>query len=330
MVEALLITYNADANLLAGQLDLERGVRYGHVLEAALQHPRNICRSLLKMLLQHGASLFDISARTVVTSTLHLAIVRNQDALDIFAEYDSENFMYIITKFIWIEGMQCETPLTLAIKSGLENAAFKLLSYGAPPQLTFDSSLDTQADFKLPGKSAVEIAKERYWQPILAAAKNEMPQLVMKLLDHGADPNATLTDEQADGLFEFEYRDCRSVLDLIKTKLVQLRNWHKENELEGTPEELMWLTRKKIAIVRLIQGYEEAEARLVSLGAKVTAGVSLQEPSTPASLQFQKKIQSSASKTKEIHAQITQTSDVSFRDADFRKLSTLEEGHAAL
>jgi hypothetical protein len=33
----------------------------------------NICRSLLKTLLQHGANLFNISARTVVTSTLHLS-----------------------------------------------------------------------------------------------------------------------------------------------------------------------------------------------------------------------------------------------------------------
>src|ERR1700709_362957 len=109
MVQILLDIYEADVNLLAGEAGFNPPV---HVLEVALQHPKDTCRSLLKMFLQHGASLFDKSTRTISISVLHLAIVRYRDTLDIFAEYDSENFMHAITKVTWKESVQCDTPLT--------------------------------------------------------------------------------------------------------------------------------------------------------------------------------------------------------------------------
>ena len=332
IVEILLNTYNADVNLLAGRLDSQQGMRSVHILEVALQHPRDICRSFLKMFLQHGASLFDRSKRTISKSVLHLAIVRNQDALDIFAEHDS-NFIHAITKAVWTESMRCDTPLTGAIKSGFEGVALKLLSYGAPPHLTFDSSLDAEVGFGPPGKSAAEIAQKYFWQPILVAAENEMPKLLMGLLDRGADPHTTLTDEQARSMIE--HRDCRNVLDIVRAKLMELRNWHKEDEcinydIKGTPEETKQLTGKENAVIRLIREYEEAEARLVTLSSQMTDGVNLEESPRPVSFRPQKKVQLGVPRSKEVPIQTSQTSDVDFQGLDFRKLKTLEDGHSAL
>jgi hypothetical protein len=333
VVEILLSTYNADANLPAGRVDLQQGIRSVHVLEVALQHQRDICRSLLKILLQHGASLLDKSTGSISKSVLHLAIMRNRDALDVFAEYDSSNFIHAITKVVWIESIQCETPLTGAIRSGSEDTALELLSYGASPQVTFDSSLDVQVDFLLPGKTAIEVAKEHFWQPILVAAQYEMPKVVVDLLDRGADPNATLTAHQADKMFE--HRDCRSVLDLVRAKLNELRNWHKKDEqinydIKGTLEEIKQLSGKENAIIKLIRGYENAEARLVTLQAQVTDELSLQELSNPLQLRPQKEIQLGIPRFKETSRQNSQISDAGSHEIDVRKLKTLEEGHSAL
>lgn len=331
-MEILLNNYDADGNVYAGQPSIKQGLRSVHILEAALQHPRDICRSLVKMLLQHGASIFNTSTRTVAKSVLQLAIVRNQDVMDIFAEHDSENFIHTITKVVWRESTRCDTPLTWTIKCSSEDAAFKLLSYGAPPQLTFDASLDAQVDFERPGKSALENVQEYFWQPILAAAENEMPRLVMELLDRGADPNSSLTTEEA--WYMSEHRDCRSVLDIVKAKLIELRNWHKEDEQinydNRTPEETKQLAAKESAVIRLIRGYEEAEVRLVNLGAKVTDGANVPQESIAVPLRPQKKIQLDVSHSEGTNIQIASALDADSRDVGIAKMKTIDEGHSAL
>lgn len=323
-----MTTYHADANIIVGQADAQRGTRTAHVLEAALQHPRDVCRSLLRMLLRHGASLLDTSTHTITQSLLFLAMKRDEDALDIFAELDSENFTNAITKSLWVEFMISHSALTGAIQLGLENTALKLLSYGAPPHIDFNSSLEIQTDSSPFGKKTLEAVEGNFWQPILSAALNEMPRLVMDLLDRGADPKSRLTDHQA--RYMLHHRDCRSVMDIVKAKLIELRNWHKEDEsvnwdVKGTPDEATQLTGKESVVARLINEYEEAEAKLVSLGAQISDGLNLQDPQTPVSLRPRKRVQLHAPSSTE-----TQTLEVTSKKIDFRKLETLEDGHTAL
>jgi hypothetical protein len=285
------------------------------------------------MLLQHGASLLDPSTQTVNMSLLVLAMKRDEDALDIFAELDSENFVYAITKVLWTESMNCQNALTGAIQLGLQDTALKLLSYGAPPQLEFNSSLEVHAQYPRFGKSPLEAAEDDFWQPILSAAHYEMPRLVMELLDRGADPNSTLSDQQARILFN--YRDCRSVLDIVKAKVAELRSWHKEDEtighdIKGTPEETTQLTGKENAIARLIEEYEEAEAKLVTFGAQVTDAVNLQGPPSPTPPQAYKKVQLHAPNSMETNAEALQASHSTPKEMDFMKLETVEDGHVAL
>lgn len=334
-MEALLDIYHADVNTIVGKQDDQRGTRTADVLEAALQHPRDTCRSLLRILLQRGASLLSPSTGTVSKSLLLLVLQRGEDVLDIFAELDSQGFAHAIKKFTWGESMRHQNALTGAIGLGLEDTAFKLLSYGAPLKLEFDSSLDAQqkSSFHNFGKTALEAAEGDFWQPILCAAHYEMPRLVLELLDRGADPNSRLTDHQARSLIG--YRDCRSVLDLVGAKLAELRGWRKEDEtlpqvFVGTPEESKQRGGKENAINKLIKQYEEAEAKLVSLGAEVTGELNFQEQSGVGSPRRpHKRIQLHAPNS-EAQAEVVLPSHSSTNEVDFKKLETAEDGQMAL
>ncbi|KKP00706.1 ankyrin repeat protein [Trichoderma harzianum] len=327
--EALLTTYHANANIIAGEDNSQRGTRTAHVLEAALQHPRDVCRPLITMLLQHGASLLDPSKETISPSLLLLALKRDEDVLDIFVELDNQNFMAAIKKSVWLEMMSCLNTLTMAIEYGLENTALKLLKYGAPPQLEFNSSLDIVALRNPFGKNLEEGAKNDFWQPILKAAMKEMPRLMIDLLNRGADPNSTLTEHQAQ--YMLHHRECRTVLDIVKAKLMELRNWKKDEEtatydIRGTPEEAKQIKGKEDAVSQLVKEYEAAEAKLVSMGAKISDGLNLQELPTPVSIRPNKRLQLYAPSSSEADTQTQQQSG----ELDFRKIETLEDGHQAL
>ncbi|KAL7931389.1 ankyrin repeat protein [Trichoderma chlorosporum] len=329
VVEVLLTTYHANANATAGQKNMHQGTRTAHIFEAALQHPRDVCRSLLRMLLQHGATLLDPSKITVSDWFLSLVLKRSEDVLDLFAEFDCRNFEIAITKVVWFQSMQCHNALTNAIEHGLEDAAFGVLKYGAPPQLDFNSSLEIVAGFIPFGKTPLEAAESDFWQPILKAAMNEMPRLIIDLLDRGADPKSRLTNHQAQ--YMLHHRDCRTVLDIVKAKLTELRNWDKDGESvayfdKGTPEEIKQTTGKENAVIRLINEYEAAEAKLVSMGAEVSEGLNLQGAQTTVSVRPQKRVQLFAPTVSEPQIQTLPAS----KEIDFRKLETLEEGHQSL
>lgn len=328
MAETLLTRYHANPNIIVGYADVHKGTRTVHVLEAALQHPRDVCRSLLRLLLQHGASLLDPSSHTVTESLFFMIMKRGEDALDIFAELDAENFTRAVTKGLWIDSRRCQCALTGVIHLGLEDTAFKLLSYGAPPHVDFKSPLEIQVDSSPFRKKSLETAEDDFWQPILSAALFEMPRLVMELLDRGADPNTRLTEHQA--CYMVNQRECRTVLDLVKSKLVELRNWNIDDEsanyeTRGTPEEAKQRAGKQNAVTQLIKAYEEAEAKLVSMGAQTSAGLNLQGPQAPVSQQSFKGIQLHPPPA-EINVQLLPSSKIT----DAKNLETVEDGRQSL
>jgi hypothetical protein len=330
-VKTLLDVYHADVNIIVGKEDMQRGTRTANVLDAALQHPRDTCRSLLKILLQRGASLLSPSTGTVSKTLLTLILQRDRDVLDIFAEFDSKGFAHAIKKFVWGESMRDQNALTAAIELGLEDTAFNLLSHGAPEKLEFDSSLDAgqRNSFFSFGKTPLEAAEEAFWQPILCAALYEMPRLVVELLNRGVDPNSRFTDKQADRLIF--YRNCRNVLDLVSAKLAELRGWCIEDEtvpqiLAGTPEETIQRDGKENAVLTLIEQYEEAEAKLISLGAVVTDGLKFEDLVSP---RPKKRVQLHAPKS-EAQAEVSLRSQKSTDEIDFKKLETVENGQMAL
>lgn len=333
-VEALLDIYHADVNITVGKEDAFKGTRTGDVLEATLQHPRDTCRSLLRILLQRGASLLNPSTGVVSKELLLLVLQRGEDVLDIFAELDPDGFDHAIKKFVWGESLKYKNALTSAIELGLEDTAFKLLAYGAPAKLELNSSsvdAHKQQSFShhLYGKTALEAAEEDFWQPILCAAHFEMPRLVLELLNRGADAKSRLTDHQARSLIWSS--KCRSVLDLVSAKLIELRGWDMEDEflpreLVGTPEGTIQRDGKKSRVTQMIKLYEEAEARLVSLGAEITDGLNLQGDDSP---RPHKRVQLFAPNP-EAETEVAIPSHTFTKDIDFEKLETAEDGQRAL
>src|ERR1700761_628760 len=92
LVETLLSSYHANPNLPVGQKDPQNPMKSVNTLWLALQHPHDSSRSLVKLLLQHGAS------PGADMDLIHLIITRKLDTLDIFQEYDSENQKRLLTK----------------------------------------------------------------------------------------------------------------------------------------------------------------------------------------------------------------------------------------
>lgn len=248
----------------------------------ALQHPRDSCRALVKLLLQHGVSLVDKTTGNVEMGVVQLILIRKLDTFDLFEEYDTESLRHVFTKLVWKQFSLCDSPLTMAIRFGFEAVAEQLLDYGAPAQLTIDSSVDCKIiGLGFPLKTPQEMAQERFWQPILLAAEYEMPKLIFKLLELGADPLVKLDQEQAREMTS--HSDCRTVLDIVLMKLAEYQAWRSEDEhvdyrIKGTEEETVQRTGKENAIRELTEGYEKVKEQLIELGVQMTENLNLQRP----------------------------------------------------
>ncbi|RFU31088.1 hypothetical protein B7463_g5236, partial [Scytalidium lignicola] len=331
MVEVLLSTYHADVNLPIGKNNPNYPTASVSILWLALQHPHNSCQSLVKLLLQHGASLVDKKTNKASNMTLPLILVRELNILDTFQEFDSVNLIHILTKVVWKQSMECNSALTLAIRSGLQAVAMELLRRGAPSQLTLDSTVDYHVDFCMLRKSPLEVAQEWFWQPILVAAEYEMPKLMIELLDRGADPHTTLNAEQAREMIFHSH--CRTSLDIVAVKLTELRTWRGEYEdvdfrIKGTDEETEQLTGKENAIKQLIREYEEVEARLISSGVRMTDGLNLQ--TTEEESRRRKRPRFSSNNIEQVPVRSLETLSVDDKGLDISTLNTPEEGYIAL
>lgn len=92
-----------------------------------------------------------------------------------------------------------DTPLTTAIKSGDEELVYTLLDAGAKPSIDVDSFVVAYTQWKDNGRAygwrgydtgVAEIWKNYTFQPIFLALNNDMPSVIVKLLEAGADQNA--------------------------------------------------------------------------------------------------------------------------------------------
>ncbi|KAH8812856.1 ankyrin repeat protein [Xylogone sp. PMI_703] len=327
-VGALLHDYGANCNIPIKTNPRSPMSGIG-TLYLALQHPRDSCRALIKLLFQHGASLIDKETGKASLLIIRVILLRELDVIDILQELESSGLSRVISKTLWKTSMVCNSLLTLAIRSGLEDVAMMLLELGAPYQVTFDSTLDYDIDFHFPGKTPLEIAQNWFWQPILVAAEYEMPKLVIKLIDLGADIHVSLDEEQAREMIG--HSGCRTLLDIVSIKLAEFRAWHIEDEhisreSKEKDEEAKQLIGKQNAINQLIKEYEEVETRVTSMGGKLTEGLDLQAPEEER--QDRKRRQFVFNRTNEIPLESLDISGAA--DSDTRNLQTLEQGFAAL
>ncbi|KKY22090.1 putative ankyrin repeat protein [Diplodia seriata] len=109
--------------------------------------------------------------------------------------------------------------------------ALKLLDMGARPEVGFQEFVDAWISMrdsyvdKDNTERNLETFRENVQQPIVVATLNELPAVVSKLLQHGADPN-TLTSNGWQAVQEgrtYGRDDAQSLLDLVREKLKKLR-----------------------------------------------------------------------------------------------------------
>ncbi|OJD37529.1 ankyrin repeat protein [Diplodia corticola] len=124
-------------------------------------------------------------------------------------------------------------PLQTAIDAKNIALALKLLDMGAKPDIGFEEFVAAWTSMrgsyvdKDNTERNLETFRENVYQPIVVATLNELPDVVLQLLQHGADPN-TLTSNGWRVVQEghtYGRDDAQSLLDLVRDKLKQYRKY---------------------------------------------------------------------------------------------------------
>jgi hypothetical protein len=309
LVRELVHTYGADVNLVVENKDPK-----ATPLVLALSLDRNVCRSVAQSLLEHGAQITTPSINVLNLPTVSIS------EIDLFATYNPDNFFYALRECSYSNWRMYDTPLTGAIRMGREEIAVQLLTHGAPSQVDFD--LTTSVDLAAPRRNLPQTARDRFCQPFLLAAVKEMPRVMQALLERGADPTVTLTEEQAR---DFPgYTDCRTALDIVRKKLAELRSWEEERLPQHLSNADELLQRKKEAIFSLTRDYEDVEISLVQAGVLVSEGLNLATLPTSGP----ERVSHKRHKTVAIQENHPESEDTP--TLGINNIKSIEEGHAAL
>ncbi|KAL8867050.1 MAG: hypothetical protein Q9174_005912, partial [Haloplaca sp. 1 TL-2023] len=156
-------------------------------------------------LLKHGAS--SAQADVERTSALHYLVAKKRtDMLKACLSDDkaaAKSALNHILVEITYHNQGAETPLTTAIKSGDAGLVECLLNVGAKPTIELDDyapayeAAKTQRNrYYLTDESVTKIWKERVVQPVMLAVENDIPEMVIQLVDKGADINTLDTHAQ--------------------------------------------------------------------------------------------------------------------------------------
>ncbi|KAL8773347.1 MAG: hypothetical protein Q9209_001741 [Squamulea sp. 1 TL-2023] len=127
---------------------------------------------------------------------------------------------------------KADTPLTTAIKTGNSELVELLLEMGAKPIISLDdytsasTAVGRQLGYFPRNQDLAKLWKENVKQPILLAVNHDMPEIVMKLLEAGADMN-TIDKDAYESIAAFEdnnrhYLHGHSLYDAVTSKLEEI------------------------------------------------------------------------------------------------------------
>jgi hypothetical protein len=211
-------------------------------LALALTLPQEKAKSMAKLLLKLGAtsSQADLNGCTA----FHRYVTHgDKELIDTLLEHDTMGLKtavnhMVVTSNYW--NPTAVAPLHSAIENKNTVLVLKLLEAGANPHIDFETWLKA-AKFSTAEKrlGSYEDNHKKYSrsteQPLLTAIKtNPTPEIALKLLDDGADPNTLtaqthliLSDE-----WQRRYNKGESVLDVVRKQIKQLRNYTGESQIE--------------------------------------------------------------------------------------------------
>lgn len=245
VVKELVQSFGADVLLpikLLNEYDKSpRGAILTLVL--SLNLPLDKAREMTETLLSLGATSAQADTRQV--TALHYISVSQPALLETMIQHDepaAKRAINHLGTFGSPWSPSARSPLMSAISSGNALAALKLLESGANASIEFKDwmkSVETQFD---------RIAKNDYTQnmntfaqdveqPIILAVQNELPDIALRLLEMGVDPN-TLTRSTKQNLHhKYSYYDMESLLDVVRKKMTDLRAHIRGAKEPGKPSQ---------------------------------------------------------------------------------------------
>lgn len=203
------------------------------VLAARLANPDAL--SVTQNLLSHGASSAQADIDRV--SAFHYVVAKKRVNLlkacireDAAAAKSALNHL-VVEDTYWQPKTDC--PLTTAIRSGDVELVQSLLDAGAKPMIELDDYASTDQTMKERRRHSYyreddvqKMWKENVLQPTLLAVENEMPEIVLKLVEAGADTN-TLDKDAHQALANIKdnngtHLHGKSLLEMVQDKIESL------------------------------------------------------------------------------------------------------------
>lgn len=247
VVKELVQSFGADVllpiKLLNDRDKSPRGAILTLVL--SLNLPLEQAKDMTRTLLSLGAT--SVQADTNQTTTLHCIAMSDPDLLETLIEEDEPatkraiNHLAVLGQYYH---PSAQSPLMSAIASGHALAALKLLESGASPSIEFMDWMNSVASqFDRTARFLTNPDQKMFLrdieQPIVLAIQNELPEVAIRLLEMGIDPNTLTktTKENLDQNNTFSYSDMDTVLDIVRKKVSQLRAHVRSTQDAGKPKE---------------------------------------------------------------------------------------------
>ena len=138
---------------------------------------------------------------------------------------------------------RAKSALQSAIEHGDIQSVDALLELGAQPQVDFAafmSSFKTKWEARGNSEENNKTFQKEFQQPVLTAIQHELPSVVIKLLDAGADINSLSGGAWRtvhDGTNYYGSESVQSLLDATREKIKTLKDWAEKEELSKPVEE---------------------------------------------------------------------------------------------
>ncbi|KAK8234423.1 ankyrin repeat protein [Phyllosticta capitalensis] len=245
VVKELVQNFGADVLLPVKLLrDHDKAPRAA-ILTLVLAHclPLEEAQEMVQLLLDLGASPAQADLHGV--TAVHRYATIDQKFLDMLIKHDKPGVQRAVNHMsientLWRP--QPYTPLLSAIEAKIPSSVLTLLELGAFPEIEFSKFMDaylaqhdeainnTNSNYYKSPEQSQRTYHEHVHQPIIIAARAELPKIVLKLLDCGVSPNTL--DSKGWQVVDHEhvrrYDHGLALLDVVRQKLKQLRDYKPE------------------------------------------------------------------------------------------------------
>lgn len=205
-------------------------------LVLALQLEAGKAKEMTKALINLGASPAQADMEQI--TVLHYFTTHGADLLTNMTSADQPAARRAVNH-VAMKNYQYHPDSPSALRTAVEHGDVRivdhLLELGAKPEIDFADWITSYKGRWTPSKDA-DANKQKFQkkcqQPIFAAITCELPSIVLKLLEAGADVNSVCRDGWSainDSYGSNKYRDdCHSVLDAVREKIEKLRDFAKQ------------------------------------------------------------------------------------------------------